>query len=239
MSRKAVLSSETRTKAFPEQLRLLMDNKENPTTQEALAEKIGVRRQTVSNYREGQSSPDWETLCKIADFFNVSTDYLLGRTTIKSPKTDLQAVCQYLGLSEKAVGGLYRAKLGGRLFWPVNIDIDLKDGIDQLAHAVMDDFLSKEQCYSLFIHLAALKQKVNAGSKIIKAYNESNHQDPEQIENNLSLIIDAERAIKLSLFELTESIRFWADIDYSCIDVQDALYGARLHLQNVRGGNNE
>lgn len=49
-------------------------------TQGELAEKIGITRSRLSMYELGQREPDLETLEMIADFFNVDTDYLMGRT---------------------------------------------------------------------------------------------------------------------------------------------------------------
>lgn len=48
--------------------------------QKELAEYLGVSIGTVSNYEHGVHNPDPETLKKLADFFEVSTDYLLERT---------------------------------------------------------------------------------------------------------------------------------------------------------------
>jgi transcriptional regulator with XRE-family HTH domain len=53
-------------------------------TQKQLAEKVGVIRQAVGNWEAGWRMPDAETLCLLADFFNVSVDYLLGRTDTPS-----------------------------------------------------------------------------------------------------------------------------------------------------------
>ena len=78
------------------------------TTQQQLAEAIGCSRQTVSLYANGNASPDAEKLKLIADFFHVSTDYLLGRTNTKTQNADLRAICDYTGLSEDSVDTLYR-----------------------------------------------------------------------------------------------------------------------------------
>ena len=43
-----------------------------------LEEKLGFSRNTIYNMKK--STPNVERVSKIADFFNVSTDYLLGRT---------------------------------------------------------------------------------------------------------------------------------------------------------------
>lgn len=49
-------------------------------TQNAIAEKLGISRSTIGMYETGAREPDFETLEKIADYFNVDTDFLLGRT---------------------------------------------------------------------------------------------------------------------------------------------------------------
>ena len=45
-----------------------------------LAQKIGVTESTISMYENGKREPDFETLIRIADALDVSTDYLLGRS---------------------------------------------------------------------------------------------------------------------------------------------------------------
>lgn len=72
-------------------------------TQQEAADIIGVTRQTVSNWLSGAFTPDIVAICKIADAFNVSTDYLLGRTNAKPIDNKLQAACEYTGLSEGAI----------------------------------------------------------------------------------------------------------------------------------------
>lgn len=49
-------------------------------TQTEFAEKIGISRSTIGMYETGAREPDFEILERIADFFNVDIDYLLGRT---------------------------------------------------------------------------------------------------------------------------------------------------------------
>ena len=45
---------------------------------------LGVSKQCVSNWENDNVMPSIEMLCKIADYFLVSTDYLLGRTEEKT-----------------------------------------------------------------------------------------------------------------------------------------------------------
>ncbi|MDR2047120.1 MAG: helix-turn-helix domain-containing protein [Clostridiales bacterium] len=73
------------------------------TNQQKLADFIGVTRQAVSAYTLGVSLPDIEKFEKIADFFGVSTEYLLGRTDIMVMDIDKQAISKKLQLCEDSI----------------------------------------------------------------------------------------------------------------------------------------
>lgn len=64
-------------------LKPLRDNK--GLTQADVAKVLGVSRTTYTQYETGKSEPDLETVNRLAGFFNVSVDYLLGRTNVKTP----------------------------------------------------------------------------------------------------------------------------------------------------------
>lgn len=49
-------------------------------SQYELAERLGFSRGKLANYEQGSRQPDYETLQQIADYFEVTTDYLLGRS---------------------------------------------------------------------------------------------------------------------------------------------------------------
>lgn len=53
--------------------------------QNDIAEYIGVARSTYTNYENGNKKPPYEQLIKIAEFYSVSVDYLLGRTNDPTP----------------------------------------------------------------------------------------------------------------------------------------------------------
>ena len=59
-------------------------------TQDQLAEIISVSPGTISNYEHGRHLPDLDKLKMIADYFHVTTDYLLGRTSSSIPIDLLQ-----------------------------------------------------------------------------------------------------------------------------------------------------
>lgn len=68
-------------KTFADRLTILREDR--MLYQKELAKELNVTTGTISNYENDVHSPDLETLVKIADYFNVSTDYLLGRTGSK------------------------------------------------------------------------------------------------------------------------------------------------------------
>lgn len=53
--------------------------RENSLTQVALAEKVGLRQNTISAWLLGKKEPSIRSLWLLADYFNVDIDYLVGR----------------------------------------------------------------------------------------------------------------------------------------------------------------
>ncbi|WP_271751536.1 helix-turn-helix transcriptional regulator [Cohnella sp. JJ-181] len=73
-------------------------------TQEHLADLVGVARSTYANWESGKREPDLTTIEKLADIFEVSVDYLLGRDLYATPKNHDSSV------NEPAVQFILRAK---------------------------------------------------------------------------------------------------------------------------------
>lgn len=59
--------------------------KAKKVTMKELGNMIGVAESTMSLYETGKRKPDPETLSRLADYFNVSVDYLLGRDEGQPP----------------------------------------------------------------------------------------------------------------------------------------------------------
>lgn len=72
---------------------------QNNLSQQALADRLGINRSTYSRYESGVIQADYETLQKIADFYGVSVDYLLGRTDDPTPPDKKSK--PYYALTEK------------------------------------------------------------------------------------------------------------------------------------------
>ena len=71
---------------FGDRLKLLRKNCNY--TQKELGEKLNVSGRVIGYYESNERFPDKETLTRLADFFEVSVDYLLGRTDIKNNVKD-------------------------------------------------------------------------------------------------------------------------------------------------------
>ena len=65
---------------FPEILKELREKK--GFTQKQLAEALYLSKTTISQYENGTHTPSIESFIKLADIFDVSIDYLLGRTAM-------------------------------------------------------------------------------------------------------------------------------------------------------------
>lgn len=89
-------------------------------TQEDLASKIGISRASLSHYEKGRRDPDYNTLTKIADFFKVSVDYLLGRTDDPSIISDLgvRELSDNLELSDEQILEKFAFTIDGRKLTP-------------------------------------------------------------------------------------------------------------------------
>lgn len=80
---------------------------EKRTTQKELAIALAVSRPTIAGWLDGKNIPDIVSLAQLAQFFNVSADYLLGLSDLMSPDVNCRAAAEYTGLSEAAVEWLH------------------------------------------------------------------------------------------------------------------------------------
>ena len=73
---------------FPKRLRELRTERE--ISQEDLAAELNLGKSTISSYEIQGKQPNFQTLVDLADYFNVSTDYLLGVTPIRERYSEEQ-----------------------------------------------------------------------------------------------------------------------------------------------------
>lgn len=79
-------------------------------TSEELCSKIGIKGGSYRNYERNDRKPDYDTLVKLADFYGVTTDYLLGRPDAKPPEDPIKLAAQEFHL-DSAQRGILAAYL--------------------------------------------------------------------------------------------------------------------------------
>lgn len=129
--------------------------KQKQITQEELAKILGFGKSAISLYESGQRMPDPGTLQKLADFFDVSVDYLLCRTDIKNPY----------------INNEYREKFG-----ITKKDLDQYENFIKHVEAFfMNDEVGEEDKEALFRDISELfwkaKEKNKKGKKRSKTKN--------------------------------------------------------------------
>lgn len=99
--------------------RLVELRKEHKLSQEALAEKLGLSRQSISKWERAEASPDTDNLIALAEVYGITLDQLLGNDEPKAepqpqPKPQPQSVKKEL--SEKQIKGKQNLKKVPLLF---------------------------------------------------------------------------------------------------------------------------
>ena len=98
-------SNKNKASGFPTKLRKLREEK--GTSQQALASAIGVAKSSIGLYENGDNVPDVKAIVKLANFYDVSADYLLGMSGVATVNTNARAACDYTGLNVKTVDYLH------------------------------------------------------------------------------------------------------------------------------------
>lgn len=90
---------------FADRLTKLREN--TGKKRQEVADELEISRASLEYYEKGKRKPDIEVLAKIAEYYRVSTDYLLGLSIASTTDKDVQFICDYTGLSEKSVDVLH------------------------------------------------------------------------------------------------------------------------------------
>ena len=91
-------------KTFSERLsKLLKDKKEQGIIQDDVAKSIGVSRQALGKWANGETVPDILDLKSLAMYFNVSTDYLLGLSELANGDVSFTQASKLTNISEKSL----------------------------------------------------------------------------------------------------------------------------------------
>ena len=84
-------------------------------SQREVAEGIGITQQTYGRYENGARRPDLEIIERMAVYFNVSADYLLGLKNVRTPDYNIQAASGVTGLSQETIEHIWEL-IGNPMF---------------------------------------------------------------------------------------------------------------------------
>lgn len=115
-----------------------------------LASDLGVTAQSLSLYETGQRAINIDLLKRIAEYFSVSSDYLLGLSDAATNDADLKAVCDYTGLSEDAVRALNFTV--DSLSQPEALDLGESEHVTKLLKT-LSWLISGRHIYKIIYHL--------------------------------------------------------------------------------------
>lgn len=136
---------------FAANIRKLMD--ERAVTQDVLAKAIGKTRQTVSQYANGISEPSYEALIKIANFFCVSTDFLLGISPYQTTDKNQEFICKYTGLGEKSVKLLHNLNTVHEKYPPTNGEVSIEATYAKSRISALNTVLESNECTDILMLL--------------------------------------------------------------------------------------
>lgn len=95
--------------------RLKMSREKTHLTQQQVADKMGISNGTLSGYERDYRDPDTDTLNKLSSLYEVSVDYLLGRTDKKeNPDQNEPEFLKRLDMDDEKLFNQYQLFLDGK-----------------------------------------------------------------------------------------------------------------------------
>ena len=184
--------------------RLKTLREEKRLSHQALDELTGINKQSLINYERAGKEDGSEygtrvnafggmsanAVVALAETLDVSTDYLLGLSNIKSPDADVQAICSYTGLSDKSVEMLHS------LSYP-----DATIGDPEIIYAInllLEALYKREDDGMALVDIARYLQENYEDITIT-----SNAQDEDRVKKIAVSALEQE-----ALNEITESLRW-------------------------------
>lgn len=160
-------------------------------SQEQLADNLGVDRTTIVKYETGASKPT-RNLQKIADYFHVSTDYLLGRTPNPNQEITLgeyiRAARQHVGYSPEYVEKLTGIKADTLLEWEKNAatpNEDEKKTLAKLYHLSVDILTGENIKVNPFLIRPILSAEENLAADLFHAGGYYTDEETARIANEM------------------------------------------------------
>ena len=161
---------------FGERLKNLRSEK--GSTQQDLADILGVGRATVAGYETKGKQPDYDKLNILADYFSTTIDYLLGRSDIKNPSSSAKKPSK--GVKIPVLG-----KVAAGI--PIEAIEDIED-----YEEITEEMASKGEYFALRIKGESMEPRFTDGDVVIVRRQE----DVESGEIGVVIVNGADATVK-------------------------------------------
>lgn len=192
---------------------------EKGLNQGQLANELKISRGSVSFYENGERTPDIEIFDRICSFFNVSYDYMFGKSDIKKQNTTISAIREYTGLSDKSILKLHT--------------ISTPDSIKKQQENVSDDVFScfilcDQYCSKAISKIIEDKEFAHFISSVSRSAFSKSFADKakEALEHSSSLNI-LSASTEEEKKQIVETLEKALEIDIQC---EDSYNGSRYIL---------
>jgi transcriptional regulator with XRE-family HTH domain len=116
-------------------------------TQSELSEKTGINVNTLATYERETREPNIDKICLFAEFFNVSTDYLLGRTPFQND-VDAAEAREQAGDISALLSRMRPEVRGGLLAALERLLLDCSDGVSDSSFVILRSFAAVVEQYA-------------------------------------------------------------------------------------------
>ena len=162
-------------------------------SRQVIADKIGCDVSTITKHYNGERNITVDYVIKYAKYFNVSTDYLLGVSDVKSVDEDVKFICDYTVLNDNVIKNLLR-KSSTSVLDILNVLLS-----DSYYYFFLDFCISLQVLPMSYSVLASAKSElVNEENKIKK--------DEDLIEECISFSQQVEEDVIIKNYKLEQSL---------------------------------
>ena len=204
-------------------------------SQQALADALGVTRNIVENWLGYRSKLDIENLEKVAEHYGVTTDYLLGLTTVRGNDASLRSAEEYTGLTETALQKIKEL----RPYAVSDLSMMLENQRFMEIVSCLDDLRA---AYNRCARISNLVLPMMDGvplddpqmvSAIEEACISTEPDDPGFPDDALEEFVELYGDLRIQLFELKE---MWSDCLESFIPTKEILAdGKEVYRREIHG----
>ena len=172
--------------------RLLEIREKQSLTRQKVADDLGITRASLEYYEKGKRTPDINIIAQIAKYFNTTTDNLFGLSDVITTNTDVKQVCEFMGMSEKAVERILNEWTNEQGV----IRVAKYEDEPEIVNNIENEILCKNLLFEVAHRIFEIQNECNIASRNIKPCLSDKYKQAKEIEEH-------QRNIDAVLFNLS------------------------------------